>query len=162
MARPQNSPRGHFGKKQIQVGKTNGVLFDNYSTSNALLTANSTGLKVRGALYLSNEGTDAITQNSTAVFLSAGLALSGEATDVITQDSTAVLFSAGIALSGQASSEAITQNSTAIILPGESSIPTTDEGVAFTLVSNSTGVAMAVNTTGTTWKYLNVTSVQPT
>lgn len=40
--------------------------------------------------------------------------------------------------------------------------PTADRGVAFTLISNSTGVAMCVNTTGTTWKYLNVTAIQPT
>jgi len=40
--------------------------------------------------------------------------------------------------------------------------PTTDGGAQFSMVSNSTGVALVVNTTGTTWKYLNVTSVQPT
>jgi len=56
----------------------------------------------------------------------------------------------------------MTGNSTAYILDSESSLPSTDQGVAFTMISNSTGVAMAVNTTGTTWKYLSVTSVQAT
>jgi len=37
-----------------------------------------------------------------------------------------------------------------------------DAGIAFGPVSNSNGVAIAINTTGTTWKYLNVTSAFPT
>lgn len=43
-----------------------------------------------------------------------------------------------------------------------SALPTHDGGAAFTVISNSTGVALAVNATGTTWLYLNTTSVQPT
>lgn len=45
---------------------------------------------------------------------------------------------------------------------GLSTIPSADRGIAFGLVSNSTGVALVVNSTGTTWKYLNTTSIQPT
>ena len=57
----------------------------------------------------------------------------------------------------------LTANSTGFVVgTTESAIPTTDDGAAFTIISNSTGVAMAINSTGTTWKYLNVTSVQPT
>jgi hypothetical protein len=37
-----------------------------------------------------------------------------------------------------------------------------DSGVALRMLTNSTGVAAVVNTTGTTWKYLNTTSKQPT
>lgn len=48
-------------------------------------------------------------------------------------------------------------DSAASALPGN-----VDAGAAFRLISNSTGVALGVNTTGTTWKYLNVTSAQPT
>lgn len=40
--------------------------------------------------------------------------------------------------------------------------PSTDQGATFTVGSNSTGVFMALNSTGTTWKYLSLTSVQPT
>lgn len=60
------------------------------------------------------------------------------------------------------SQRTITANTTGFIMTAESTAPSTDEGAAITLVSNSTGVAVMVNSTGTTWKYLNVTSVQPT
>jgi len=40
--------------------------------------------------------------------------------------------------------------------------PSTDKGIAIQFISNSTGVALAINTTGTTWKYLSATSIQPT
>lgn len=40
--------------------------------------------------------------------------------------------------------------------------PTTDKGKAIACLFNSTGVALMLNTTGTTWKYLLTTSEQPT
>lgn len=48
------------------------------------------------------------------------------------------------------------------VLPPVATLPSTDKGISIQFISNSTGVALAVNTTGTTWKYLNVTSIQPT
>lgn len=81
-------------------------------------------------------------------------------TQQLTDDATNLALSSGISLSGL---QGLDGNSTAIIHANpESAIPTTDNGAAWTVISNSTGVALAVNTTGTTWKYLNVTSVQPT
>lgn len=77
----------------------------------------------------------------------------------ITTDSTGLVLNNGIKLSN---ARHLTANSTAYIGTGEAAIPTTDNGIAFTFVSNSTGVAIVVNSTGTTWKFLNVTSVQPT
>ena len=56
----------------------------------------------------------------------------------------------------------IRANSTGYIFEAEAAVPTTDNGVAITLLSNSTGVALLINSTGTTWKYLLTTSVQPT
>jgi len=83
----------------------------------------------------------------------------GTNTHNLTVNSTAVIFSGGIQISA---AQTLTGNSTAIIHGApESAIPTTDNGVAWTMVSNSTGVAVVVNTTGTTWKYLNVTTLQP-
>jgi len=83
---------------------------------------------------------------------------SGNSTN-LTQDSTGVVLSGGVKLN---SARIITANSTAYTLTAESVLPgNVDGGVAFTIVSNSTGVAMAVNTSGTTWKYLNVTTKQP-
>ena len=97
---------------------------------------------------------------------SVGLALSGEATDIITQDSTAVKLAAGIVLSGQGSANAITQNSTAVAFPDGISLNSISAVLSgrkgpghVVFVGNSTGNMLAVNTTGTTWKYLNVTSV---
>ena len=39
-------------------------------------------------------------------------------------------------------------------------IPSVDNGTSITFLKNSTGMAVAINTTGATWKYLSVTSVQ--
>lgn len=96
--------------------------------------------------------------NSTGIYLSAGLALSGK-TAMATQNSTGVIFPDQIQINA---ARYINANSTAFIVTAEATLPTTDNGAAFTIISNSTGVAIAVNSTGTTWKYLNVTSVQPT
>jgi hypothetical protein len=50
----------------------------------------------------------------------------------------------------------------AILLPALSAIPTTRlYPGAIRVVSNSTGVAVVLNTTATTWVYLSNTSVQP-
>lgn len=78
----------------------------------------------------------------------------------LTDATTALSLSGAVTLNGL---QKLTGNSTGIVHGNpETAIPTTDNGAAWTVISNSTGVAIAVNTTGTTWKYLNVTSVQPT
>ena len=78
----------------------------------------------------------------------------------LTDDATNLVLSGGIKISNARS---LTANSTGFVAgTTESAIPTTDEGAAFTIGENSTGVFMAINSTGTTWKYLNTTSVQPT
>ena len=169
MAHPQTSPRGYIAKQRIDVGGNE-------------LTANSTALLLSAGLALSGETTDVITQDSTAVLLAAGIALSGQAsTNAITQNSTAVTIPDGLTLSGLAHANAITQNSTALILPGqvqvnaaryiggnstgylftsEAAAPDTDGGdYKWTLIVNSTGVAgIAINTTGTTWSFVRMTS----
>lgn len=123
MARYQNSPRGAFSKKYIDIG------------GQAIQAASATGLQ-----------------------LPAGLALSGK-TSYMTQNSTGVVFPGAVQVSAK---KYISANSTAIILSTVAAKPATDNGAAFTMISNSTGVALAVNSTGVTWKYLQVTSVQPT
>ena len=151
MAHPQSSPRGHFAKERIDVG-------------GAQITADTTGnLELNAGLSLSGETTDTITQNSTAVLFAAGIALSGETTDVITQNSTGVKLAGGIWLGGEtAAADLINQNSTGVILPYASALPSTRERGTFVAIRNSTGSAIGFHTTGTTWKYANVTSVQPT
>ena len=81
-------------------------------------------------------------------------------TSLLSDDSTGLVLAGGVKVSD---ARYITANSTAYTLTAESSLPgNVDGGAAFTLISNSTGVALAVNSTGTDWKYLNVTSAQPT
>ena len=157
MARSQNTPRENLAVKRLEFA----------TSGTGVLVSDSTGnLRISKGLLLSGETSDTITQNSTALLLSAGIALSGEETDIITQDSTAVKFAAGVVLSGQGSANAITQNSTAVTFPdgiqltGISAVLSGRKGPGtMVMVGNSTGNMLAVNTTGTTWKYLNVTSV---
>lgn len=67
----------------------------------------------------------------------------------------------GVAIGGQTLTYNTTTNGLTFSNP-VSAKPSTDQGNTISLVKNSTGVALVVNTTGTTWKYLNVTSKQPT
>lgn len=81
-------------------------------------------------------------------------------TAIITANSTAVILAGGIKISD---AQGLTADSTGIIHGDPAAaLPTADHGVAWTVVSNSTGVTICVNTTGTTWKFLNVTTDQPT
>lgn len=79
----------------------------------------------------------------------------------ITADSTALVLSAGIKISN---AQTLTADSTGIVFgnPASALPGSVDGGVQLAMISNSTGVALAVNSTGTTWKYLNVTTAQPT
>ena len=130
MAHPQSSPRGYVAKQRIDV-------------AGAQATADTTGnLRLNAGLALSGETTDIITQNSTALLLAGGLALSGETTDVITQNSTAVAMPSGLTLKNLSAAPATRY------APGSA-----------VFVTNSTGSMIALNTTGTTWTYCNVTSV---
>ncbi len=78
----------------------------------------------------------------------------------ITGDSTALLLSQGIQISG---ARYITADTTGFVLTAEAALPgNVDGGIQFTMIDNSTGVAMGINSTGTTWKYFNLTDSQPT
>lgn len=144
MARPQNSARGFFSKNKvsvndvISVAASQGIVFDDYASgASDLLTASATGLKVAG-----------------------GIALSGQ-TSYATQNSTGVKLPTGLALSAQTSY--ITQNSTGFAFPAKTGLPSARSAAKWAFLTNSTGTnAVMVNTTGTTWKYLNVTTVLPT
>ena len=82
-------------------------------------------------------------------------------TAAMTGDATGVVFEAGIKISDK---QGLTANSTGLIFGNpDGSLPgNVDNGVLFGLISNSTGVAAFINSTGTTHKYLNVTTLQPT
>ena len=104
----------------------------------AQLSADSTGnVKASGGVKVSN-GNATLTGNSTGhLVLSGGVKLNNVQT--------------------------VRANSTGNLIVGAplAAKPTTDQGVAFGIVSNSTGVGIVVNSTGVTWKWLATTAVQP-
>ncbi len=105
-------------------------------------------------------GSNQLTGDSTGIVLNQGIKISNKAGGVLTANTTSLLLPGGVQISAARS---ITADSTGFVLTAESALPgNVDGGNQFTLVSNSTGVALAVNSTGTTWKYLNVTTAQPT
>jgi hypothetical protein len=84
-----------------------------------------------------------------------------DVTSVMTGDTTGVVFEAGIKISD---AQGLTANSTGLVFVNpDTTLPgNVDNGVLIGLISNSTGVAAFINSTGTTHKYLNVTTLQPT
>jgi hypothetical protein len=78
----------------------------------------------------------------------------------LTDNSTATIFSGQIQVSATGY---IGANSSGYIFTSEAALPDARSSAKWTFITNSTGEnAIAVNTTGTTWKYLNVTTVIPT
>ena len=103
-------------------------------------------------------GTGNIQADSTGnMKLSAGLYLSGQTAEPVAQNSTGFLFPDQIRVDG---ARYIGANSTGFLITAETALPATDGGgYKLTLVVNSTGVAgLAINTTGTTWKYFKTTA----
>ena len=142
---PQSDRKGLWQKDQIDVNAQS-------------ITGNSTAIKLSGGIALSGD-TKYVTANSTAVKFTGGVALSGGASYVTANSTASLVLTAGIRVSNK---KYITANSTGFILTAVAAKPTADNGAAFTMISNSTGVALAINSTGGTWKYLLTTSVQPT
>jgi len=104
-------------------------------------------------------GAQQITANSTALLLSGGVQIAG-AGGLLSANSTGITLPGTLTLGGaivgsDSTTLGVVVGATAA-LPGNASL----EGFAF--LSNSTGNAILVNTTDTTWKYLNVTTAQPT
>lgn len=83
-----------------------------------------------------------LTNNASGLRLNLGLALSGEGTDYITQNSTSVNFPSGVRFHLETAA------------PSGRQYP----GTVY-MVGNSTGNLLAINTTGTTWAYIQTTSV---
>ena len=146
MAHPQNSPRGLFAKGRVHVGSS-GVFFTGYSTTTALLDANSTSLKVTGGIQVSGKTTSKITGNSTGIVLAGGIKLSNKSTAVLTGNSTGVKLTGALYLSNKTTAK-ITGNSTGIIVPA---LKLGTWSTIFTV--NTTGIKLgsryvSTNTTG--------------
>lgn len=153
MAHSQSSPRGLWAHQRIDIVSSRG-------TNHTQITANGTAMILNRGLRISNKSNAEMTGDSTGIVLKAGIKISNKANARISGNSTGVVLNAQIGLG--AGDRYLNANTTGWIGTAESTLPTTDNGVAFSLLSNSTGVAVIVNSTGTTWKYLNTTSVQPT
>lgn len=144
---PQNSPRGLFAKQNIAIGEGGGLFLEDYSGRTAVLTASSTGLQTPGQLKLGGHAEAIMVGSVTAVQFSGGIKLNGNA--------KALINAAGPGLT-------LTGSSIVFSAPGASIPGNVDRGGGLTIMSNSTGVALCLNTTGTTWRYLEVTSRQRT
>ena len=144
---PQNSPRGLFAKQNIAIGEGGGLFLEDYSGRTAVLTASSTGLQTPGQMKLGGHAEAIMVGSVTAVQFSGGIKLNGNAKALI-----------------NASGPGLTLSGSSIVCSGPgSAIPgNVDRGAAITMISNSTGVAWCLNTTGTTWRYIEVTGVQRT
>jgi hypothetical protein len=180
MARPQNSYRGRFSKQAIDFPASGGILFTDYSSSsnlitanstglvlaggirisskaNATLTGNTTGLVVAGAIRVSNKSTAVISGNSTGIVVNGAIRVSNKSTAVISGNSTGVLVNGKLRVSGVGY---VGANSTGFIFTAASVKPTARSAAKWAFFTTSTGVnSLAINTTGTTWKYVTMTSV---
>jgi len=79
----------------------------------------------------------------------------------LTYDANGLVLNGGVKISN---AQTLTANSWGLVFgnPASALPGNVDNGVLLGLISNSTGVAGFINTTGTAHKYLQVTSVQPT
>jgi hypothetical protein len=107
-------------------------------------------------------GDQSLVGNSTGMQLGAGLALSARSSYATEDSSGNFLLPAGLALSAK-TAKFITQNSTGAIFPTVAAKPSARSSCKIAFLTNTTGKNyLAINTTGATWNYLQVTSVQPT
>lgn len=105
-------------------------------------------------------GSQQLTYNSTALVLSGGVKVSNKANATLTGNSTGLIVAGQVRVSNAAY---VGANSTGFIFTAKAAKPTTRSSSKWTFITNSTGVnGIAINTTGTTWKFANVTSVLPT
>ena len=75
----------------------------------------------------------------------------------ITHDATGIVLSAGIKISNK---QSVTANSTGFIFSTVAAKPAARSSAKWAFFRNSTGVNnLAINVTGTTWKYVSVTSI---
>lgn len=129
MAHPQNSPRGLWSKRALQIGgqavtgNSTGVTFPGYvrvsNKSTGSMTANSTGLIVAGAIYpTGSSATGAkLTGNSTALIVAGGVKVSNKSTGQLTANSTALIAPGAFRVSNKSTGQ-ISANSTAFIIAG--------------------------------------------
>lgn len=100
--------------------------------------------------------TATISANSTGLVVAGGIRFSSKANATITGNSTGAVFNASVRVSNQ---KYIGANSTGFIFTAAATKPATRSSAKWAFFTNSTGVSsLAINTTGTTWKFVTMTS----
>ena len=115
MARAQNSPRGLFAKKRIDVGAAGSIYAHSYSSSTSLLSADSTGLQVAGGIKVGRVANAAISSDSTGLVTAAAIKVANKANAKITGNSTGLQI---IALLVNGTTRVLNANSTGIKMNG--------------------------------------------
>lgn len=147
------SPRGLFAAYRLQVVQEGSGVVTNIDT-------NSTALTIDRGIQLNGKTTARITGDSTGVVLAGKVKVQNAAGGLLGANSTSLLLPGGVRIGATLSLLANSTGFYQAAMPAAK--PSTESVAKLTLVTNSTGVSgLAINTTGTTWKYFNVTSVIP-
>jgi hypothetical protein len=149
MARPTIWTRGNIRAASVNTGNDIEIP-DDFAVTGALAVTGAAA--VGGALNVT--GVLAVTGAAT---LGSTLAVTG--TSTLSKTST-INF---LALGGTVTDPVLYGNAQAIVQQNPlTAIPSTARAAAIGIVSNTTGVALVINTGTTVWKYLLTTAIQPT
>lgn len=121
----------------------------------------------RGLLYkngiklVNSTGSVQMTPNASGLVLDGGIRISDKAGGQVSANTTALILPGQVRLGA---TKHIGGNSTGYLFTAVAAKPSTrTAGYNWTMITNSTGVSgIAIRTTGTTWKFVNLTSVLPT
>ncbi len=122
------------------------------------LTGNATGNVFSGALYLSGKTSKKLTSNSSG-FISNGYLYPGRTSKYIHANSTAVIVQGALYVNTK---QYIKANSTGLGFVHAGTKPTTAGTATLSFNTDSTGRYLSIRQTGTTWLYVQQTSVRPT
>lgn len=101
----------------------------------------------------------ALTANSSGIVLDRGVKVSGVTNGQLTADSTGLVLPGSVKVTN---ARYIGANSTGYTFTAQAAKPTTRTSAKWSFITNSTGVnGILINTTGTTWKFVNVTTLIP-
>ena len=150
MAHPQTSPRGFVAHTRIDVGANQ-------------ITGNSTALLLSQGIKISNAAGGLLTANSTALILDKDIRINNKAGGAVGADSTSLIVAKDLKINNVFNIAATALGVLTISGTDTAGLAGNVAAGNIQIGTNSTGATfIAVRTTGTTWKYLNVTTALPT
>ena len=150
MAHPQTSPRGFVAHTRIDVGANQ-------------ITGNSTALLLSQGIKISNAAGGLLTANSTALILDKDIRINNKAGGAVGADSTSLIVAKDLKINNVFNMAATALGVLTISGTDTAGLAGNVAAGNIQIGTNSTGATfIAVRTTGTTWKYLNVTTALPT